>query len=1175
MERQIHVEQRFLTTPKYANDISVISKDTGGRRIFAKLDYQDTCFTICNIYAPNQDNPEFFVETFHEGFEKYENTIYIGDFNVVTDISLDRKGEKCNNKKACQIINASCADMYLNDVWRTRNPGVQRFSYFRKNPKMASRIDYALVPQGIDSKIASCFYVPCTMTDHSAFFMSIACQKGGRGPGYWKFNDMLIEDPKYVDMLEIHLKNKLNEYSQMGKREKWEMIKFEIANQSQQWSRNKASEKRFILSQLYEKLEEIQQKSSQELSERNIDLMERTQEDINNLELEHAKGILFRCKARWQVEAERNTAYFYGLEKSKYNSKTCSSLLHKGTVVRDQRKILQLQKEFYANLYKRDPNVNFKKPNIEGPTLTKEEREQLDLPFTVEEFTRALNDMPNGKTPGPDGLSVRFYKTFKQQVMQPLFECLSEGLKETKLHRTARRGIINLIPKAKKDTRQLKFLRPITLCNIDFKILEKATANRIKTVITKLNGPQQKGFMKSRRISANIRKILDIITASNDTQEDGLIISVDFQKCFDNISFDAIIGCLKFFGFGTNFIDIIRTTYRDFTACIQNNGYFSDIININKGVRQGAPNSSYIFLLCAEMMALMLKQNQKIEGLPVGEMKYLLGQYADDMDTYIKASHGNVAELFNTLDAFYKISGFIVNYDKTSVYRVGSLRKTQAKCYVDKELHWTNDPFNVLGVIVGTEENDLESLNYDPIMIKAKGILDTWQKRHLSLMGKAMIINTLVASLFIHKMMVLRTVSKKLVKCFNKMILNFMWNNGTPKIATAALQNNKEFGGINLINLEVKDYALKISWINILTNDVELSNLAYHNLSPILKDNIWRCNLQENDVRKLFRSSFWTDVLEAWCKINFISEHEVQPESQILWVNSCIRINNTPVIWEKVIKSGLKYVHQIYENGSTISLRSAMNYGLTIMEFNSLVTAIPVSWRKWCRESSKQIKIKDDKNVYRYDTVKNDCYLSSKAYKTLTGNEKLLQTKCNKWSEDFAKTIQYEDYLSEFKDVYKVTNITKLRSFQYRMLHRSTITNIQLKKWGITDSDKCNFCKEEKETVLHTFVFCPEVAKLWIEMERYMYNYSNRDITFDIEAVICNKFISQPVWHIKNLICLITKQYIYKQKCANVKLSHKQCQAYVRTIENNEKYYAIKRDLLKKHNRKWYPNEEQ
>ena len=567
----------ILISKKLKSDTQLLEKDTKGRRVSIKVKFQETEILICNIYAPNPDTPEFFEEMINVTYEQCENVIYIGDYNVVMDTNIDRRGSKYNNDKSSNFLRSACETYLLSDPWRDRNQGVKRYSYMRKKQAIASRIDYALVAQGLQSKIASSFYVPCPITDHSAFFLSINFQEEERGKGYWKMNNSLLEDDQYIEMIQQTLANAVLKYKEHSAIDRWELIKFEAANRSQKWSRDKAVEKRLVTNQLYDKLTELEEKVSDTGLERDYDLLERTKEDLKTLEMEKSKGILFRSKARWQCEAERNTSYFYALEKAKYNTKTCASLMRDdGTIERNPKKILHLQRKYYKDLYSKDRQVKFKAPDMVSPKLTKEERDMMEEPINIQELEIAVKQMANGKVPGSDGLSADFYKKFFNDLKEPLHQCIQEGLKNKKMHNSARRGIISLIPKPKVDARKLKNQRPITLLNVDLKIMEKAISNRFLTVMNKLIHPQQKGFMRGRRIAANIRKVLEIIKHANDTEEAGLVISVDFQKCFDKISFDIIYGSLKHFGFGPIMIETIKTMYSNFTVCIQNNGNFSE-----------------------------------------------------------------------------------------------------------------------------------------------------------------------------------------------------------------------------------------------------------------------------------------------------------------------------------------------------------------------------------------------------------------------------------------------------------------------------------------------------------------------------------------------------------------------------------------------------------------------
>ena len=112
--------------------------------------------------------------------------------------------------------------------------------------------------------------------------------------------------------------------------------------------------------------------------------------------------------------------------------------------------------------------------------------------------------------------------------------------------------------------------------------------------------------MKARRITASIRKILDIMNKLEQQGREGWVLSVDFQKCFDMIDFEAIFKSMSFFSFGENMLKWTKVLYTDFTCCVQNNGFFSRPICIERSVHQGGPCSTYYFLLCAEVLALQL-----------------------------------------------------------------------------------------------------------------------------------------------------------------------------------------------------------------------------------------------------------------------------------------------------------------------------------------------------------------------------------------------------------------------------------------------------------------------------------------------------------------------------------------------------------------------------------------
>jgi hypothetical protein len=97
------------------------------------------------------------------------------------------------------------------------------------------------------------------------------------------------------------------------------------------------------------------------------------------------------------------------------------------------------------------------------------------------------------------------------------------------------RGILTLIPKKDQDIRLKKNWRPISLLNSDYKILAKAMAIRLQTVLPNIINVDQAGCIKGRSAPTNIRSTIDIISFVNEKKIPGILTFVDYQKAYDSV----------------------------------------------------------------------------------------------------------------------------------------------------------------------------------------------------------------------------------------------------------------------------------------------------------------------------------------------------------------------------------------------------------------------------------------------------------------------------------------------------------------------------------------------------------------------------------------------------------------------------------------------------------------
>ena len=1112
---------------------------------------------MCSVYATNSDSPDFF-QKINDWTSAAEcaNIILAGDMNLVLNTGGDCKNRMSNNVQSASRLLAIMDDLGLADIWRILHPNDKIYTRCRKRPTVClSRIDYFLINNALVQITKDCSIDIATESDHSRLSLTLEAEEMLRGPGQWRFNNRLLNKDKFVTSLITEIQKWRGIYSHItDPMRKWETIKSDIIQFCRNASKQYAHENNIENDKLKEIATFLTNTLQTTTELKYITALEDIKEKIKQLEEEKAKSAAFRARARWIRDGERSTKYFFALEKRNFGQKTMRRLTTPHGVITEQSRILHEQRRFYEELYTSNRDIAFKLTNNTPIFISEKDRIMLDSDISIIEAKEALDDMQPDKAPGCDGITAELMKVIWPYISDILIDNFNTCYQAGFLNDSARRGIITLIPK-KKDPSLLKNWRPLTLLNIDYKILAKLFARRMQHVLPYIIGDQQTGFMANRCINENIRQTIDIIADIYQNGKKALIISIDYEKCFDKIEHAAVEGALRYFGFGDCFIRWVKLFFTKLQICTTNSGFCSDFFSKSRGVNQGCPISPYLFLVCGETMAHLIQNNPKIHGIKLGNTTHVLSQFADDTMLFLQYEESTVAETISTLAAVEANTGLVISYEKTTIYRIGSIRDTNAIFYTEKPLQWSSGDIETLGVIIRNGEHQ-SNKGFEKNIKQMQTVASNWYNRRLSLMAKILVVNTLMGSLFVYKMTILPDLSDEQVRKINEIIQDFIWAGKRPKIPLKVLQSHRKEGGLKLFDVRKKQDSLKLQWIHKLQKDK--FQYAYQFLNPLIGDMIWQCNLHATDVITLFRDTFWRDVLRIWCKYHFIPAeklYNIDIAEQLVIYNSCIRSGNN--VFANIKFATVKVADFINDTCSDLGIKYAQEVPISWYEKVQIISALPECWKINLGEVSESSSTvcfgdivdakKPVKFMYNYIIRDHACEYIHRYYV--------------KWSTYF--TLSYDDYLKLFTKLYKTTNVPRLRSFQYRLLLNKIFPKNMLYKWRIVSNIYCDFCIGEKEhDIEHMLWSCPRAQKIW--------KYVSIKLLIKVNSfwdVFSNLSSSENV--MTSFIILVTKYFLFRCFCQNDTPYPHLLQNELKEIYRMELHNAYSTNKVAVHKRKW------
>lgn len=1073
--------------------VEEIFNDEKGRAIVIELGYRGLTYRLHNVYAPNieAERKSFFQRC--RGWTN-ERSIIIGDMNVAlskADVGVANKFKSDTSRSAIQEW---MADNDLVDAWRVLKGGTRVFS--RRQVVMGtlkqSRIDLCLLASDLVPKLSNCKYIFCSESDHASLRVTLEAERMQRNGGVWCFNSSLLTDESFRSKMAMFLSALCDESEFITDLIEW-------------WERAKLRIKKRCIA-LSREIRGREKKEETELRDclrREIDLIEagcghpldkylELREQLKHIQERKCRGAMIRSKTQFLLEGERCTAFFLGLEKKKQIKSYIAQITDAdGNKCTDLVDILQAAQDYYTNLFRKQDLDSKHMDRVIGAiscSLGSDDMISCDGDIQLSEVKGAIATLNRSKSPGADGLSAEFYQCFSNLLAPILCRLFTVMQEEKRCADSFLRGVITLVFKNKGDRYDLANYRPISLLNVDYKILAKLLACRLKRVIGTIIGPTQTYSIPGRDIA-------DCILSTKFSFEHlmstgGVYVSVDLEKAFDRVSHEYLFQCLRVFGFGPVFRSWIEMLYGRAASVIKCNGSLTDPVPLERSIRQGCPLSAMLYAIAAEPLAQSILKDPLIRGIetPRGN-EFRIAQYADDINVMVKDC-ASLRRVMLHLEAYELAAGAKVNKAKSCLISGPGIDLGE----VSQDFRRSVNEVRLLGVHMGPSAQACTQKTWTEQLAWCRSRLALWKMRQMGLKGKVVIINSLIVPRLVYAMQVC-SVPHDVMTSLCSLVDNFLWNGRANMIAHRTLIGPLKKGGVNLCDLRLKVLSLRIKLFKKLLNGKTQNIWADYMYDNVIKrGSCGLYNLCSLGFRRPVPGSdpLFQEAAEAWVKIlpqlECVIHAKTDVLNQPLFGNPCLGGRAVLPEGTGLVHTTLKQVKDIVDTRGHISSQTTFerlkNMRLTITKrqvvklCKTVGENIQIKWLEKLYETSDDLVeadgiefslVCDSKNRTLTDLPPKFWYkfLVSQIFKTPTAESKWLilfpQRQISViWSNLHGKWLP-----------------PSVLNTNYKLRHRRVFTSVSLHQMNKqVYSRTCAMCKAEDENFEHFFLYCTAVRPL-------------------------------------------------------------------------------------------------
>lgn len=394
-----------------------------------------------------------------------------------------------------------------------------------------------------------------------------------------------------------------------------------------------------------------------------------------------------RSKIHWLDVGDGNNHYFHNSAKIREVRNAIHEVQREdGSIAQTEDAIKKEAESFFADFMRKQPE-EFEGASVKELTelldfrCSAHDSDKLEREVTNEEIRKVLFNMPSNKAPGPDCYTTKFFKESWEITGGDITVAIQSFFTTGFLPKGLNSTIVSLIPK-KEEAKMMKDYRPISLCNVLYKVISKLIANRFKSIMPKCITWNQSAFIKERLLMENVLLATELVKDyHSDNISPRCALQIDISKAFDSVQWGFLLNTLKALGLPGKFIGWIMrcVTYPSFS--VQVNGELAGYFQSKGGLRQGCSLSPYLFVLCLNVLSKMLDAasiigemgyHPKCKNL---ELTHLC--FADDLMIFTDGTKHSIEGILRIFEQFDKKSGLKISKEKSVLFMAGPERRKE------------------------------------------------------------------------------------------------------------------------------------------------------------------------------------------------------------------------------------------------------------------------------------------------------------------------------------------------------------------------------------------------------------------------------------------------------------------------------------------------------------------